>query len=250
MRRTVAGLLTAGVLAAGVLVGAMAANADAPTPFPTASPTGTASPTCSIADYSPHSVTIGLKRTTTTFGVLVDGCNDATYWSLHAPGSHGFASDIGTPSERLTPGSGLTNAMAGVSTVTATVTRPWGSTVRAMPTKFHLLRATKWTSSRAYHHGSNLTWSGYLKIADWNTKKWVAYAGHTISLQYSLDDKKWKVYKRVKTNKSGFVKLDSGGKAATGGHYSAYWRLSYGGTDTAAASWVGDLFHYSGPILP
>ncbi|SNS01210.1 hypothetical protein SAMN06893096_101347 [Geodermatophilus pulveris] len=121
MRRLLRALLTAGLTVAGVGVAAPASAAP-----------------CTITDFSPRSVTVGLTPVTTKFSVRTSGCSLAD-WSAEDDGFQFFVYGA-APQETSNP---WRNSDAGpMDVIVTTTSSDWLSRERVFANGFALKRAT------------------------------------------------------------------------------------------------------------
>ncbi|MGY1595218.1 hypothetical protein ACI79D_24865 [Geodermatophilus sp. SYSU D00708] len=194
---------------------------------------------CTITNFSPRSVVVGLSPVTRTFGVSTTGCTVAS-WSVEEA-DWAFYTYKGAPQETFNPNF-YSNSDAGPSDVIVEVDdTSWNSRQRVFVDGFSLLRRTTWQSGsfnaspEPVRKGSPITVKGRLLVVDWNKGAYVPYASRTIQVQFRTPNGTYKTVKTVKTDRNGWVNTTV--TATTTG----IWRLHYGGNSTAAGSVpVGD----------
>jgi hypothetical protein len=216
-KRLVAALATFGLTVAGVAVAAPAQAA-----------------ACSITNFSPRSVTVGLSPVTRTFGVSTTGCS-LMGWDIDE-GQYGMFVWDGAPQETFNP-SYMWNRDAGPLDMVVTADSwDYSSRTRAFNDGFSLLRRTAWQSGtfnaspEPVRKGAPITIKGQLKIVDWDRMAYVPYAGRTIEVQFRTPTGSYRTVKKVTTDRNGWVNTTV--TASTTG----VWRLRYGGNSIAAGS--------------
>jgi hypothetical protein len=194
---------------------------------------------CTITNFSPRSVVVGLTPITRTFQVSTAGCS-LMGWDISESDYGMFVWNRG-PQETFNPGY-LWNDDAGPLDMVVTAdSRDYQTRTRVFTDGFSLLRRTTWQSGsfnaspEPARKGSQITIKGRLLVVDWNKEAYVPYASRTIQVQFRTPNGTYKTVKTVKTDRNGWVNTTV--TAATTG----VWRLHYGGNSTAAGSVpVGD----------
>ncbi|MGY1703873.1 hypothetical protein ACI79C_04800 [Geodermatophilus sp. SYSU D00697] len=195
---------------------------------------------CTITNFSPRSVVVGLSPVTRTFGVSTSGCWSVDYWNVDHAGSEFYASTY-YPQETFNPNL-YWNSNAGPKDVIVEAENgDWVTTERTFVDGFSLLRRTTWQSGtfnaspEPARKGSQITVKGRLLVADWDRMAYVGYAGRTIQVQYRTLNGTYRTVKTVKTDRNGWVNTTATASA------TGIWRLHYGGNSVAAGSVpVGD----------
>lgn len=220
---------TVGVLAAAGLAAVML-------------PAGPAAAACSVAGVSPNDVVVGLSPVTRTYSVDVttEGtCTSAT-WTLSAPAAN-LTVTSAAPEGTINP-MGLSNADAGTSSSTVTVTGNDGSTVTD-PGPFTVRRNTTWSAGtfNAYpepvRNGGTLTLRGKLKVADWQEGAYVNFANRSVRVDFKARGTSTYVYvKTAVTSSGGWISTTARERG------DGYWRLRYspGTTEFDTAITSGD----------
>jgi hypothetical protein len=219
MRQRLAAVLAAvGVTVAGVAVAAPA-RADVP---------------CTITNFSPRSVAVGLSPTVRTFGVSTSGCKP-TGWSVEEAGFSFFTFD-GAPQETFNPYF-WANGDAGPKDVIVKATNAdYSSRERVFLHGFSLLRRTTWQAGtfnagpEPARKGRPISIKGRLLIADWARHVYVPYGGRTVGVQFRTLTGQYATVKYVTTDANGWVNTT----VTAGG--TGVWRLHYGGNTVAGAS--------------
>jgi hypothetical protein len=214
-------LATIGLTLTGVAV-APAAQAGAP---------------CTITNFSPRSVVVGLTPIVKTFRVSTTGCS-LEYWAAETSRA-GFHVLTDAPQEVFNP---LSNREAGAKDViVSTVSADFVESEKVFADGFSLLRRTTWQSGtfnaspEPVKKGAPVSITGRLLVADWTNEKYVPYAGRSISVQFRTPTGGYATVKKVTTDKNGWVRTTV--PATTTG----VWRVSYGGNTVAGPSLtVGD----------
>ena len=212
-RRVLTTLLTAGLTAAGIGVAAPA-SADAP---------------CTIHDFSPRSVTVGLTPVTATFSVRTSGCS-MTGWVAQDAGWE-FYTYADSPQETFNP---WNNNDAGTMDVIITARNSdFASRERVFANGFTLKRATAFqdgsfnASPEPVRRGANVTVSGRLLIANWETDRYGPFGGRPVNVQFRTPNGSYQTVKTVTTDRNGWVQTTVPA-GATG-----VWRLHYAGNSAA-----------------
>jgi len=214
-------LATIGLTLAGVAV-APAAQADVP---------------CTITNFSPRSVVVGLTPIVKTFKVSTTGCS-LNYWRAETSG-WAFYVYPSAPQEVFDP---YWNSEAGADDVIVTARNAdYAQSQKVFPNGFSLLRRTTWQSGlfnaspEPVKKGAPVSIAGRLLVVDWDNDRYVPYAGRSISVQFRTPTGAYTTVKKATTDKNGWVRTTV---PATS---TGVWRVSYGGNTIAGASLtVGD----------
>lgn len=214
-------LATVGLTLAGVAV-APAAQADAP---------------CTITNFSPRSVVVGLTPIVKTFKVSTTGCS-LNYWRAETSG-WGFYVYPASPQEVFDP---YWNSEAGADDVIVTARNAdYAQSQKVFPNGFSLLRRTTWQSGsfnaspEPVKKGAPVSITGRLMVVDWDNDKYIPYAGRNISVQFRTPTGSYTTVKKATTDKNGWVRTTVPATA------TGVWRVSYGGNAIAGSSLtVGD----------
>jgi hypothetical protein len=189
---------------------------------------------CTITDFSPRSVVVGLTPITRTFGVATTGCTRMG-WDI-TESEYGMFVWKGGPQETFTPAY-LQNSEAGpLDMVVSADSSDYQSRTRVFTDGFSLLRRTTWQSGtfnaspEPVKKGGLLTVKGRLLVVDWDEEAYVPYASRTIQIQFRTPNGTYATVKTVKTDRNGWVNTTV--RASTTG----VWRLRYGGNSAAAGS--------------
>ena len=232
-RRIAAVLTTLGVLATGLVTAAPAAQADS---------------YCTITNFSPRKVVVGLSPVTATFKPTVSGC-DVADWSIE--GDYFYVYDIydgdtGTTREIFNPFD-YSNSEAGAQDVSVSADNSdYDETDRIFRGGFSLLRRTQWdagtfnASPEPVKKGKSINITGRLRVVDWDNAKYVAYSARTVSVQFKTPTGSYATIKTTKTSSTGWIKTTvTASKTGT-------WRVVYWGNDHAAvATSIGDTVKVS-----
>jgi hypothetical protein len=214
-------LVTLGLTLAGV-ASASPASADAP---------------CTITNFSPRSVVVGLSPVTTTFKVSTTGCTP-TYWNAQDSDWNFYASTY-SPQDTFYP---WFNSDAGPHDVVVSADNSsYAERQRTFVDGFDLLRRTTWqtgsfnASPEPVKKGAPVTVKGRLLVADWDADAYVPYAGRTVQVQFRTPNGSYATVGTAKTGKDGWVTTTV--KATATG----VWRLRYGGNSVAGPAYpTGD----------
>ena len=214
-------LATIGLTLAGVAV-APAAQADA---------------RCTITNFSPRSVVVGLTPIVKTFKVSTTGCSLRS-WTLQTSGFD-FYVYPGSPQEDFDPWS---NSEANAKEIIVSADNAdWAESKKVFPDGFSLLRRTTWQSGtfnaspEPVRKGAPVSITGRLLVVDWDNEKYVPYAGRSISVQFRTPTGAYATVKKATKDKNGWVRTTVPATA------TGVWRVSYGGNTTAGSSLtVGD----------
>jgi hypothetical protein len=209
-------------LAAGGVAVAPVAQADVP---------------CTITDFSPRSVTVGLTPITATFKVSTSGCT-RTGWDVSESEYMFFVWDR-SPQETFNP---YSNSDAGAKDVIVTADNSsYGTSQRVFADGFTLKRRTTWQSNtfnaspEPVRRGAPVSVVGRLIVADWSQDKYVPYGSRTVAVQFHTPTGTYSTVKTVKTDSNGWV------RTTVPATVTGLWRLSYGGNTAAgSAVTVGD----------
>jgi hypothetical protein len=212
-RRVLTTLLTAGLTAAGIGVAAPA-SADA---------------ACTIHDFSPRSVTVGLTPVTATFSVKTSGCS-LQGWTAHGA-EYEFLAFDDSPQDTFNP---WDNADAGAADVIVSAYNSnYSERERVFANGFTLKRATAFqngsfnASPEPVQRGANVTVTGRLLIANWETDRYGPFGGRPVNVQFRTPNGSYQIVKTVTTDRNGWVRTTV--PAGTTG----VWRLHYAGNSAA-----------------
>ncbi len=210
--RVLTALLTAGLTAVGVAT----------------APAASAAP-CTITDFSPRSVTVGLTPVTATFKVSTAGCS-LRRWSVDDDGFQIYAYNE-APQETFNPWS---NRYAGAMDVIASATsEDYAHRERVFAGGFTLKRATTFqqgtfnASPEPVRRGAPVTLTGRLLIANWDTDQYGPWGNRPVDVQFRTPGGTYQTVATVNTDRSGWVRT-----TVPAGH-TGYWRLRYGGNSAA-----------------
>jgi hypothetical protein len=209
----VAGALALSVI--GAVIDAAPAQADVP---------------CTITNFRPRSVVVGLTPRTATFRLSTSGCTLES-WSLE--GESFFVYDA-APQETFNP---YSNGEAGREDVIATADNAdWDERQRVFPNGFSLKRRATWQSgtfNASPEAGRTLTIKGRLLVADWTNDRYKAYGGRTVSVQFRTPSGTYSTVKTAVTRSDGWL-VTTVTASRTG-----VWRLRYGGSSIAGQALSG-----------
>ena len=219
--RTTAVLTTLGMAVAGIATAAPA-HADG---------------LCSITNYSPHSVTLGLSPVVRTFSVSTTGCSKV-HWT--AEGDDFFVYPD-SPQETFYPPFANSEAGKLSSVVVEATNSDWVDRSRVFGNSFSLKRRTAWqgrsfdASPEPVKKGRNITIKARLLIANWSSDRYDAYASRTVAIQFRTPTGRYATVKTTKTASNGWLSTTVPAKQ------TGVWRVNYGGNGYAGnAVAVGD----------
>lgn len=195
---------------------------------------------CVIEDFSPRTVVVGTSPVVKTFGVSVSNC-DMQGWSVEDADGYLFYTYENARSEVIDPNN---NSEAGSRDVIVEAQNgDWDTESRVFANGFTLKRNAYWqkgsfnASPEPVKKGKSLTVKGRLKVADWDSDRYVGYGSRTIQIQFrSSTNASWTTMKTTKTSKSGWVNTKVTAKK------SGYYRATYGGSSVAGAATSGTDF--------
>jgi hypothetical protein len=209
-----------GLAAGGILSGASPASADVP---------------CTITNFSPRVVNVGIAPVTATFGVSTTDCIKES-WTLEG-GNFSFYAYTDAPQETFAP---FSNTEAGPQDVVATAyNSDFVERQRVFASGFALKRSSVWqtnsfnASPEPVRKGQNINIKARLLIADWNNDRWASYSNRTISVQFRTPTGAYTTVKTATTRTDGWV-ITTVPARATG-----VWRVVYGGNVLASAATSG-----------
>jgi hypothetical protein len=193
--------------------------------------------TCTITNFSPRSVVVGLTPVTATFNVSTSGCTRSGWDVLES--EYSFYAYDRAPQWTFNP---YSNSQAGAKDVIVTAdSSDWTSNERVFADGFNLRRRTTWQSNtfnaspEPVRKGAPVSIVGRLIVADWNQHKYVPYASRKVAVQFRTPTGTYKTVKTVPTNSDGWV------RTTVPASVTGIWRLSYGGNTVAGpAVVVGD----------
>lgn len=215
--------ITTGVLvAASLFVAVPTAQADSP---------------CTITNFSPRSVVVGLTPVTARFGVSTSGC-DLEGWDLSIGPWDYYVYDS-APQETFAP---YDNSDAGAKHVIAEVhNSDYDATERTFASAFSLKRRTTWQSGtfnaspEPVRKGRNITIKGRLLVANWTHEKYTPPASRTVSIQFRTSTGSYATVKRATTRSDGWL------VTTVTAQRTGYWRVVYSGDSvTGSAVATGD----------
>jgi hypothetical protein len=185
---------------------------------------------CTITNFSPRSVVVGLTPITKTFNVSTSGCS-RTGWTVEYDWT--FMWDL-APQETFDP---YWNSDAGPKDVIVTAdSSTWETTERVFPDGFSLLRRTTWQSGtfnaspEPVRRGAPINIKGRLILADWENDRYGPYGGRSVSVQFRTPTGSYQTVKKVTTDRDGWV------RTTVPADMTGVWRLSYGGNSVAGPS--------------
>jgi hypothetical protein len=193
--------------------------------------------TCTITNFSPRSVVVGLSPVPTTFRLSTSGCTPE-FWYLNSA-DYMFIASNSSPQDTFNPYL-YGNSDAGPRDVIA---EAWsgGATERTFLDGFSLRRRTAWQSNtfnaspEPVRRGAPVSIVGRLVVADWDQGRYVPYGSRHVSVQFRTPTGTYRTVTTVTTDRDGWVRTTV---PASG---TGIWRLSYGGNAGAGpAVAVGD----------
>jgi hypothetical protein len=225
--RVLTALLTTALTAAGVAIAAPAA-ADNP---------------CTIRDFSPRSVTVGLTPVTATFGVSTSGCT-LEMWVAEDDGFQFYAYDT-SPQATFNP---WRNSDAGpMDVIVSAYNSDYARRERVFANGFTLKRASTFQSGsfnaspEPVRKGAPISVTGRLLIVNWETDGYGPFGGRPVNVQFRTPSGSYTTVKTVTTDRNGWVRTTVPA-GATG-----VWRLHYAGNAAAGrAITVGDTVQVVG----
>jgi hypothetical protein len=229
-RRIAAVLTTLGVLATGLVTATPAAQADS---------------YCTITNFTPRKVVVGLSPVNATFKPTVSGCT-LNYWTIDAESFYVYSSGGGSAREVFNPYY-YYNDQAGAEDASVEVENAdWDETDRIFRGGFSLLRRTQWdagtfnASPEPVKKGKSINITGRLRVVDWDNDRYIGYSGRTVSVQFRTATGSYTTVKTAKTSSTGWLKTTV--KASKTGT----WRVVYwGNAKAASATSVGDTVKVS-----
>lgn len=223
--RTSAALSVVGLAIAGVATAAPA-QADVP---------------CTITNFSPRSVVVGVTPVTATFKVSTTGCYQED-WSLEGDDFFVYKD---SPQETFNP---YSNSDAGPQDVIISAyNSDYDTRERVFGNGFSLKRRSVWStnsfnaSPEPVRKGQSISIKGRLLIADWDHDRWAGYGSRLISVQFRTPTGSYATVKTVTTRADGWVSTTVPAKQ------TGVWRVVYGGNSLASdAVAVGDSVQVNG----
>lgn len=219
MRRRAAALLASFGLALSLAAtGVAPAHADSP---------------CTITNFSPRTVVVGLTPVVKTFGVSTTGC-DRQGWSVLG-GDYDFYVYDDSPQETFSP---YDNSQAGPRHVTVEAyNSDYVDRTRVFPASngFSLKRRTVWSegtfdaSPEPARRGSAISIKGRLKVVDWSNDR-LGYGGRLISVEFRTTTGSYTQIKTATTSSDGWLGTTVPAKT------SGRWRIRYGGNTIAGGA--------------
>lgn len=194
---------------------------------------------CTITNFSPRSVVVGLSPIVRTFGVSTTGCTKEG-WEAHAA-DYSWAAFDGDDQYIFEP-YGFMNSDAGAKTVvTSADSSDYVTTNRVFTGGFSLKRRTAWqsrsfdASPEPVKRGRNITIKARLLIANWSSDRYDGYGARTIAIQFRTPTGSYSTVKTATTASNGWVTTTVPAKQ------TGVWRVNYGGNSYAgSAVVVGD----------
>ena len=196
---------------------------------------------CTITNFSPRSVVVGVTPVTATFKVSTTGCYQED-WSLEGDDFFVYKD---SPQETFNP---YSNSDAGPQDVIISAyNSDYDTRERVFGNGFSLKRRSVWStnsfnaSPEPVRKGQSISIKGRLLIADWDHDRWAGYGSRSISVQFRTPT--GSVHHRQDRH-------DAGGRL--GQHHvpakqTGVWRVVYGGNSLASdAVAVGDSVQVNG----
>jgi hypothetical protein len=184
---------------------------------------------CTITNFSPRSVTVGLTPVTATFSVSTSGCNRAG-WTAEDDGWAFYVYDD-SPQETFNP---WNNSEAGaMDVIVSAYNSDYNTRERVFANGFTLKRATTFQSGtwnagpEPVRRGANVSLSGRLLIADWDNDRYGSYGGRPVDVQFRTATGTYTTVKTVTSDRYGWVRTTVPASS------SGYWRLHYAGNTVA-----------------
>jgi hypothetical protein len=193
-----------------------------------------ASASCTVTNFSPRTVVMGLSPMVKTFGVSTSGCA-VQGWSLDIANTFIYVYDA-SPQEVFDPNDFYdSDAGVKVDAVIEAYDEDYVTTKRVMLDSFAVKRNTTWGAFNASPEpvvkGKPIKIVGTLRVASWSLMKYVPQKGSTVSVQFKkAGTSTWSTVKKVVTSSTGTVSTSV--TAASDGT----WRLSYPGSGTRGPS--------------
>ena len=188
---------------------------------------------CTITNFSPHSVTVGLTPTTVQFNVTSSGC-ELTDWDLTTD-DYLFFAYKDSPQETLNPW----NEERGYHHVMATAyNADYNSTEHVFANGFTLKRRTAWQSGtfnaspEPVAKGKPITIKGRLMVVDWDNDRYYGYGNQSVKIQFRTSTGTYATVKTVTTRSDGWV------STSVTAQRSGSWRVYYSGHSAAGSSTV------------
>ena len=189
---------------------------------------------CTITNYSPRTVVVGLSPVATTFKVSTTGCSREG-WDLDGEDFYVYDAN---PQEVFSPYSNSETKPKDV--VVEAYNRDYETRAKVFADSFRLKRRTTWdkfnASPEPVRKGAAITVQGRLRIADWSNDRYIGYTSRTVAVEFRTKTGKYSVVKYAKTGSGGYLKTTV--KASKDG----YWRLRYGGNTIASSALVAGDF--------
>jgi hypothetical protein len=211
--RLTAALTTLGLTVAGVAT-AVPAHADG---------------LCSITNYSPHSVTIGLSPVVRTFGVSTTGCS-TVHWSADGDDFYVYPD---SPQDIFYPPYSNSDAGKLSSVVVEATNSDWVDRSKVFYNSFSYKRRTAWQDSsfnaspEPVKKGAAISIKARLLIANWASGHYDAYASRTVAIQFRTPNGTYATVKTAKTASNGWLTTTVPAKQ------TGVWRVNYGGNSYA-----------------
>ena len=190
-----------------------------------------AAPLCTITNFSPRSVTVGLSPKVVTFPrPSVTGCT-LEGWSMDADSFFVYDDN---PQEVFSP---YSNSETKPQDVVVEAYNPdYESRSRVFADSFTVKRFAGWdqfnASPEPVSKGKAITVQGRLRIADWDNDRWVPFTNRIVAIEFRTPSGSYKQVKTATTGAGGYLKTTV--TASTDG----YWRLRYGGNHFAGSAYV------------
>jgi len=192
---------------------------------------------CSITNYSPHDVTLGLSPVVRTFNVSASGCSmghwsvdgddfyvypDSPQWTFHPPYANSDAGKRSSVVVEATNDDGVDRAKVFYSSFSYKRRSTWQSkSFNAAP--------------EPVKKGRAISIKARLLIANWDTDSYTAYGARTIAIQFRTPNGAYSTVKTAKTAANGWLATTVTAKQ------TGVWRVVYGGNSAAgSAVAVGD----------
>jgi hypothetical protein len=196
---------------------------------------------CTITNFSPRTVVVGLTPIVRTFGISTTGCTLRDWIAT----SNSFSAYPEAPQETFI---GWSNSEAGSHDVVVDAYNgDWDVSSTVFSDGFKLLRRTTWqtnsfnASPEPAKRGSTITITGRLLLVDWTQERYVPYAARSVALEFRTPTGAYTHVKVVKTDANGWVRTTVPASS------TGVWRLRYGGNTIAgSAVTLGDSVQVNG----
>ncbi len=192
---------------------------------------------CTITDFSPRTVELGLHPKVVAFDApTVTGCSRVAAWVMDADS---FFVDQGD-NEQIFYQPDNNAATKRQDVVVVVNNGDYATTNKIFYGGFRLKRNTSWdkvSASPTVQAGGRITVKGRLRVVDWKNDRYGGYTKRSIGLEFRTATGSYKKVKDLTSGSGGYVSTTVSTVRGDG-----YWRLTYAGNSIAGGGWTAGKF--------